>query len=355
MVSYNARFISFLVMTSLAAVLFGCQEKEKAPGEEAGERVFAGYEALLPGKDVPEGWQRDGEAKAFAGRKLYDSIDGAADRFFQYAFREQYVARYSAEDPGKSVTVEVYDMGTPDDAFGIFSAHDNIMSEHAGIGLAATISEMNLDFCQGKYFVRLLAIGFEEGEAEKPLRAFAEAIAGNIKPAAELPELVKRLPKGYVEGSLLFFHTHPILNEKRYVAEENIFGLNEKTSGVLAAYTSQEKKAGDQTFKLEKDIIYLMEYPGEKAAQDVKMSCIKFWDKLITDSRAEGQPPSEKLQLIGLAEPTEIYQLYKGEGDEKHLTTIMRVFRNSIFGVWEITDAEKAKSLANTLAANLRR
>ncbi len=351
----RSRFISLLGTASLAAVLFGCQEKEKSPGEEAGGKVSAEYEALLPGKEVPKGWKRDGDVKSFVGQKLYDSIDGAADRFFQYAFREQYVARYSVGDPEKSVTVEVYDMGTPEDAFGIFSAHDNVMSEHTGIGLAATISEMNLDFCQGKYFVRLLAIGFGDGEAGKPLRAFAGTIEANIKPVAQLPELVKRLPKGYVQGSLLFFHTHPILNEKRYIAEENIFGLNEKTSGLLAAYTSQEKKAGGQTFKLEKDIIYLMEYPGEKAAQDAKMSCIKFWDKLVSDSRAEGQAPSEKLQLIGLAEPTELYQLYKGEGSEKHLTTIMRVFRNAIFGVWEITDAGKAKSLANTLAANLRR
>lgn len=349
--SRDHRLISFLMLGFVAAALFGCVKEEKAPAPEAEGKGSAGYEALLPSKDLPTGWRQSGEVKTYVGKKLYDSIDGAADRFFQYAFREQYVAGYSSNDSGKSINIEVYDMGTPEDAFGIFSCHDNVMSEHVGVGLAATISEINLDFCRGKHFARLLGMGFEEGEAKKPLRAFAEAIAGNIEPGGELPELVKRLPEGYVEGSLLFFHTAEILNERRYVAEENIFRLNEKTNGVLAAYTAEEK----ETFKLEKDILYIIEYPDEKAAQDAKMSWLKFADKLVTDSRAEGQPPSDKLQLIGLVEPTEIHQLYKGEGGEQHLMTIMRVFRNTIFGVWEITDAEKAKSLAKTLAENLKR
>ncbi len=348
--SQNTKFISFLIIGMVAALLFGCQNEKKE------EKEAGGYEALLPGKNVPAGWQQSGEVKVYVGKKLYDSIDGAADRFFQYAFREQYVANYFSNDPEKTITIEVYDMGTTDDAFGIFSCHDNIMSEHVSIGLAATISEMNLDFCQGKYFVRLLAMGFDEGEGKKPLRAFAEAIAGNIQPPAELPQLVRRLPEGYVKGSLLFFHTQPTLNERRYIAEENVFLLDKKTNGVLAAYTAEEKKVDDQTLRLEKDILYLVEYPDAKAAQDAKMSCIQFFTRLARESQAEGKPPGERLQFIGLPEePIEIYQLYKGQGKEQHLTTNMRVFRNSIFGVWEITEADKAKSLVKALAANLPR
>lgn len=347
--------VGFLMMAFIAAALFGCRKEEKAAGPEARENGAAEYGAPLPVRDVPRGWEQSGDVKVYVGKNLYDSIDGAADRFFQYSFRKQYVVGYSSSEPGKSISIEAYDMGTPDDAFGIFSCHDNIMSEHVEVGLAATISEMNLDFCQGTYFVRLLAIGFGEGEAEKPLRAFAEAIAGNIEPSPGFPELVGRLPEGTVEGSVLFFHTWETLNERRYIADDNVLNLDASTRGVVAAYTSEERGGEDETFKLEKDMLYLLEYPDDQAAQSAKMSYIRLFSERVNASRAEGKGPSEKLQFIDLTEPMEIYQLYQGEGEEQHLVTIMRVYRNAIFGIWEVTDAKKATDLAKSLLGNLKR
>jgi hypothetical protein len=363
MTNGNLRFgIAVVLAGLLAIILLGCRKEEgesRPESEEPGaatpdkERAAA-YEALIPKEDVPVGWELSGSVKVYPGKKLYDSIDGAADRFFQYVFREQYVATYKPKVTDKTITIEVYDMGTADDAFGIFSCHDNIMSGHTNVGLSATISEMNLDFCQGKYFARLLAAGFDGGEGEKPLRTFAETIARNIQPPAELPGLVKRLPKGYVEGTVLFFHTHKTLNERRYVAEENVLELTEKNNGVLAAYGSEERKSDDIVFKVEKDILFLIEYPNKEKAQSARTSYIKHVEKLVEDSRAPGQPEGDVLQVIGPAqEPLEIYQLYKGQGEKQHLTALVHVFRNFIFGVWEISDAERAKSLLKTVQDNL--
>jgi hypothetical protein len=344
----------------MCLVFASCRQKEEpSPSkEEVAERkeeLRAAYEAVLPETNLPEGWKLVGRVNVYPGKKLYDSIDGAADRFFQYDFREQYVAMYSSSDPGQKIQVEVYDMGTPDGAFGIFSCHDNIMSQHTKIGLTAVISPINLDFCQGKYFLRLQAFGFGEGEAEKPLRSLAETIAANIKPPSELPQLVRRLPSGYLEGTVLYFHTHPTLSERRYIAEENVLNLAKDTDAVLAAYTAEEKKDGEMTLKLEKDIVYLIEYPDKAQAQAARTSYIMHLQKVVNDSRAEGTPPADMLQLIGLPqEPMEIYQLYKGEGEQRRLTSVMRVFGNYIFGAWDVTNEEKAKILVNDLAANLK-
>jgi len=349
--------VSWSLVAILAAVLSGCRKKEepKEPPSESTSRGAAAYEALLPKQAVPEGWELSGSIKVYPGKKLYDSIDGAADRFFQYAFREQYVATYQPEGTDKTVTIEVYDIGTSDDAFGIFSCHDNIVSRHTNIGLAATISEMNLDFCQGKYFARLLAVGFDKGEAEKPLGTFAETIAKNVQPKAELPSLVKRFPKGYLEGTVLFFHTDKTLNERRYVAEENVLELDEKTNGALAAYSSEERRSDELTFKVERDVLFLVEYPEKQKAQSARTTYIKHLENLVKESRAPGQPESDVLELVGLVqEPLELFQLYKGEGEKRHLTTVVHVFRNFVFGVWEISDAEKAKSLLKTVGDSLR-
>jgi hypothetical protein len=295
----------------------------------------------------------------YAGKELYDSIDGAADRFFQYGFRKQYVVRYSSADPEKTITVEVYDIGTPDDAFGIFSCHDSVMAEHTDVGLAATVSDMNLDFCEGKYFVRLMGMGFAGKEARNALRAFAETIAGNVRPAGRLPELVSRLPQGYAEGSLLFFHTWQTLNERRYVADENVFNLDEKnhrTNGVVATYSVSEIESEGQTFKVEKDVVYLIEYPDEKAAAAARTRCLELFDKLVADPRAEGKPPGERLERKDISEePTQAFQLYKGEGEKRQLVAELRAFRNTLFGLWEIADAAKSERLLDALEANVKR
>ena len=348
--------IGLLLISLLGTIFFGCRKEEGVTTEKGNEGGDPPYDALMPEEAMPAGWALSGAVKTYAGKKLYDSIDGAADSFFQYAFREQYVATYTSKNPERAIEVDVYDMGTPEDAFGIFSSHDNIMSQHTNIGLAAILSDASLDFCQGNYFARLFARDFNQGEAEKPLQAFAKALAGNIKPPADFPDLVRRLPKGYVEGTVLFFHTLMTLNQRRYIAEENVLHLNRKTNGVLAAYTSEEKEAEGETFKLEKDVLFLVEYPDKEKANAARTSYISFLDKLVKDSMAEGQPESEALQLIGIPqEPIQMFQLYKGEEGHKHLAMNMRVFRNYIFGVWDITDADKAKTLVKSVVDNLRR
>jgi hypothetical protein len=352
------RLVGILVVGVLAWIAFGCrkEKEEESPRPETKVTPPAAYAVLLPDEEVPPGWKQSGAVRSYVGEKLFDSIDGAAERFFQYDFRTQYVASYASDDSAKTMQVEVYDMGSADDAFGMFTCHDSIASEHAEVGSAATISDMNVDFCQGKYFLRLLAMGFDEGEAQKPLLAFAKAIAGNIEWEAGLPELVGRLPEGYVEGTLLFFHTWQTLKERRYIAEENVLHLDKKTNCLLAAYTFEERTADDQTIKLERDILYLMEYPDEKTAQGAKLSYVKFLKKRVADSLAEGAAPAGRLFLTRLPEePIEVYQLYKGEEGQQRLIMNMRVLQNSIFGFWEITDANKAKELLKNLATNLKK
>ncbi len=345
------------LICAIGLYICGCRQQEgEAPAPERKEESSAGYEEVLPRANLPAGWELTEPVNVYAGKKLYDSIDGAADRFFQYDFREQYVATYSRQDADGRIQVEVYDMGTPDDAFGIFTCHDNIMSRHAKIGLAAVVSDINLDFCQGKYFMRLLAFDFDGGQAEQPLRDLAETIARNITPASGRPELVQRLPEGIVEGTVLYFHAWPILNERRYVADENVLNLNEKTNAVLAAYTSQDQKTEDMTFKLAKDVMFLIEYPSGEDARAARTDYITNLQKIVKASLAEGEPPAERLKLIGLPqEPMELYQVYKGEEGEMSLTSIVRVFRNYILGIWDITDETKAKELVKTLASNLTR
>ena len=75
---------------------------------------------LGSGTEFPdiEGWSRDGEVRVWTSENLWEYIDGAAELFIDYEVVTCRVADLSAG--GVTVTVDLYDMGTPLNAFGIF-------------------------------------------------------------------------------------------------------------------------------------------------------------------------------------------------------------------------------------------
>ena len=55
----------------------------------------------------------------YSGRALFGYIDGGAELYLEYGFRK--LGRQEVEYPGERLVVEVYQMGSPIEAFGIFS------------------------------------------------------------------------------------------------------------------------------------------------------------------------------------------------------------------------------------------
>ncbi len=55
----------------------------------------------------------------YSGRALFGYIDGGAELYLEYGFRK--LSRQEVEYPGERLVVEVYQMGSPIEAFGIFS------------------------------------------------------------------------------------------------------------------------------------------------------------------------------------------------------------------------------------------
>jgi hypothetical protein len=66
----------------------------------------------------PQGWTPAGEVLTFGRGELWEYINGAADAFLAYGFREVRVGDLSAK--GVTLSVAVYDMGTPLNAFGMY-------------------------------------------------------------------------------------------------------------------------------------------------------------------------------------------------------------------------------------------
>lgn len=76
---------------------------------------------LLPDASRLDGWRVVEGPVSYGPDRLYDYLDGGAERYLGYGFRELVHARYQrGEDPLACVTLDLFDMGGTAGAFGIF-------------------------------------------------------------------------------------------------------------------------------------------------------------------------------------------------------------------------------------------
>lgn len=75
------------------------------------------YEMLKFLPSEIHGWKAHGKAKIYDRETIYDYMDGAGEIYLTYEFKRLIVKRYTRAS-GPEIIVEIFDMGSPEDAFG---------------------------------------------------------------------------------------------------------------------------------------------------------------------------------------------------------------------------------------------
>jgi hypothetical protein len=180
-----------------------------------------------------------GEVQVFDEQNLYSLVNGQADAFFAYAFEEVAVGTYGDEQ-GSSLRVEIWQLGTPADAYGLFTtvrAGEPVAVGNDGDGEPGR----RLDFWQDRYFVRLFAVAPVDASV---LLSFAEQVADSVPEGGERPPLVAGLPQdGLVERGDLFFHEEISVQDVLWLGGQNLLMLGPETDAVLARYEAGGKGA----------------------------------------------------------------------------------------------------------------
>ena len=178
-------------------------------------------------------WVRQDAPITYDREAIFDYINGAGEVYRSYAFSHVLVDRYETSG-GQGVTVEVFDMGNAEDAFGVFSYARE--QEEEGIGAGFERKGSVLCFWQDRFYVCVAA---EQRDADPGtlLSEVARGISGKLPPPGNRPALVTALPsQGRVPFSDRFFHTHQSLNYHYYLVRENVLNLTPETDVVLARY-----------------------------------------------------------------------------------------------------------------------
>ena len=205
----------------------------------------------LPGE--VQSWSRDGTPQVYRGEGLYEYINGGAEIYHEYGFRQVVVQDFKSRE-GKSVSVEIFEMEDSGSAFGIFTFKTNPEDREIPLGSDALLSDYYLNFWKARYLVTLT--GFDEDEETiKGLRNIARSIDSKIETEGDRPSLVSALPEEglekaslkYFEGNLGLYNSYPFFTEDVFRLKEGIKGDYE---GGYSLYIIKSRAAekGQQRF-----------------------------------------------------------------------------------------------------------
>jgi len=150
--------------------------------------VFA-QEVNYPAVD---GWARSGKTLFFNSENLYEHIDGASEFYMSYGFQSLQVARW--EKGGSELTIEVYDHGTPVNAYGIYSMERPESAQTKTIGLEGYYDNTVLNFVTGKYYVKMNSYHVENAGSSL-LEGIAMKLAVTLCASPQYPPIVAVFPK----------------------------------------------------------------------------------------------------------------------------------------------------------------
>jgi len=234
---------------------------------------------LLPAE--VQGFEPGGRDGVYNSDTLFELINGGAEVYRALNVQTVLSRRY-VKDGAPGIIVDVFDMGSSQDAFGAYH-YDMREEKDAGIGQESEYAGGALHFWKDRYFVSVVALR-ETDDSTRAVLALGTAIAGAISHPGAAPRLVGLLPsRGLIRAQIHFFHDWAGLNRLYMLAEENLLELDRKTEGVLARYRRSSQPiegARSQSF-----VLVMIDYPCEHNAEQAHR---RFFDKYLADADVQG-------------------------------------------------------------------
>jgi hypothetical protein len=168
-----------------------------------------GLDRLFPSPGFEKGWKWDGRPKHFAPDNLYEAIDGEADLYISFGFRELATLLYYWGSPSDTFfVVDIYDMGTPLNAFGVYSNLRHPDYQFENIGDEGFVHDYGMKFYKDRFLVDIKLGEFSE-KCRRAALIVAKETARRIRSSGKTPRLLGLLPE-----------EHRIQRSLRYVKRE---------------------------------------------------------------------------------------------------------------------------------------
>jgi hypothetical protein len=219
---WQALAVGGLVILLSAAGCKTTPPEEGKPGPAAPTGPHAELLKLFPkGQDVTD-WKPVGDVEVFGPVakpeekvKALESDAGADAALVRaYGYVKSGLARYGRGGTGEAMTLRIYEMESPSEAFGLFSVGSS-GAQFPPMGLAARMSDKALGFVKGPYAVLAECQG--AASAEPALKEFAQWVDDQITSKGYRPAILEGFPIGSIQGERYYLHTFNALARLLFV------------------------------------------------------------------------------------------------------------------------------------------
>ena len=253
----------------MLAVAKNIKDVSVPSGTEDAVQTTVAPEQLLPDSGELLGWVQSRAPSTYQGKKLYRdrAVSPAAspDLYHAYGFQRQAEVEYQAPQFGSRplILLEIFDMGTPENAFGIYSFYTYPRMKFEWVGAKALLSGGYLRFAKGKYFIQIEGYEFATGIREAMI-TLAKAVAAQINDLPPEPRMLALLPNNNkIYGSTKLFQSDWSLNQIYSTLSVNIPLLTDTAVGISARYQNNPN-AKDWT---DAQIVFIIRFPNTATAE----------------------------------------------------------------------------------------
>jgi hypothetical protein len=225
------------------------------------------------------GWVYGAPAKKLTGKDLVAYLGGAADAALQYGVKDVSVHRFrpaarTKKSAGREFAIELFRMGSPADAFGLFSiGRRNADRASAEVAAPNVTGPDRAAFVKGYVYVNIRASGCEQADVEKIAVAAAMQIG---LPAGPPPPGIAGLPRSnLVPGSERFIRGSFAAGAESPLLDRDFWGFRTGTSRAFSArYAPKDSKL---------IVVEFTELP-----EGLARSVLELFKEYLEDVREEG-------------------------------------------------------------------
>lgn len=202
-------------------------------------------------------WTAEDPDGVYDRETIFDYINGAGEVYRAYDMQTCLSRRYAS--PGEPpIVMDIFDMGTSRDAFGVFT-HDR-EGEPVDLGQQGLYRPGWLAFWKGRFFVSIY-MERETAKAKEAAFGLARKVDSLIRERGPKPAVLTFLPQeGLRESSVRYFRHPMLLASHYYLSDENILHLGPETEALLASYRRGGMRAR----------FLLVLYPGPERASKAR-------------------------------------------------------------------------------------
>ena len=114
--------------------------------------------AMMVENLTPKGWELHDRVMHFTPENLYEQINGRAEYYLAYdVIGMTFTSFDKSNDNSIFINLSIYDMGTPTNAFGVFSGERPLEAPRLRLGRDAYRMGANHYILQGQYYIQITA------------------------------------------------------------------------------------------------------------------------------------------------------------------------------------------------------